>query len=230
MLQSTPHSLSAAASRTYSNRSNCVAGARAALGDKSAKPGRDFEVYAVGDRLAWRAATASDVVAFAPQPDNDDPGARRMIDMARSIVAEANATAETSAAAGDDGIPAFLARPAPTPEDMRALAAKSQRARERVPSNPPPVAKTTRQALAVLNQHGLKAGTKPAVLVDMVLRPGGATEAEMCKKIGWKKCLVTLRRACAAANVELRGERKDGERKSTWVGTIKSDARRDGKL
>ena len=58
---------------------------------------------------------------------------------------------------------------------------------------------------------GLKIGSKDAVLVDMVLRPQGATRAEMSAAAAWKlpgsahKALVV---AADRANVVLRTERE----------------------
>lgn len=50
---------------------------------------------------------------------------------------------------------------------------------------------------------GLREGSKQAVMLDMVLAPNGATEAEICKKLGWKKCRVTLKRVCEKVGVTL---------------------------
>lgn len=50
---------------------------------------------------------------------------------------------------------------------------------------------------------GLRPGSKMAIMIDMALRPQGATEAEICKKIGWKKCRVTLTRTAEKIGAEL---------------------------
>ena len=53
--------------------------------------------------------------------------------------------------------------------------------------------------------------TKKEQMLDMVCRPEGATEAEICEAIGgWKKCRTTLYRSAAASNVALRAEKVAG--------------------
>lgn len=54
-----------------------------------------------------------------------------------------------------------------------------------------------------------KAPTKRETMLVMVRRPEGATEAEICETIGWKACLVTLRRAAVAAGLTLRSEKQE---------------------
>ena len=54
--------------------------------------------------------------------------------------------------------------------------------------------------------------SKRDIMLDLVCRKGGATEAEICEQIGWKKCLVTLRRAAAAEAVTLHSEKVKGGR------------------
>ncbi|ABS14225.1 DUF3489 domain-containing protein [Brucella anthropi] len=63
-----------------------------------------------------------------------------------------------------------------------------------------------------------KEPTKREVMLDMVCSPEGATEAEICERIGWKACATTLKRAAKAANVTLRLERQKGA-KSRFFGT-----------
>lgn len=57
-----------------------------------------------------------------------------------------------------------------------------------------------------------KGKTKRDVMLDMVRRPEGATEQEICEAIGWKACLVTLRRAAVAEGITLRVEKAKGSR------------------
>ena len=59
---------------------------------------------------------------------------------------------------------------------------------------------------------GLAAGSKKAIMLDMVLAEGGATEQEICDAIGWKACLVTLKRVAAEVKATLRAEKVKGER------------------
>ncbi len=63
-----------------------------------------------------------------------------------------------------------------------------------------------------------KGPTKNQMMLDMVCRAEGATEQEICEAIGWKACLVTLRRASAAAGVTLRAEKQKGGR-ARYFGT-----------
>lgn len=54
---------------SYSNRGNCAAGARAALKNKNAKIGVDFQIVPItGGRFTWSASGAAKVEA-APMPD-----------------------------------------------------------------------------------------------------------------------------------------------------------------
>lgn len=46
---------------------------------------------------------------------------------------------------------------------------------------------------------GLRAGSKQAILFDLVAAPGGVTEAAACKKLGWQKCRVTIKRVVERA-------------------------------
>lgn len=59
---------------------------------------------------------------------------------------------------------------------------------------------------------GLKAGTKLAKLLDAAVDAGakGSTEAELCRKVGWVKCMATLRRLCDRVGAKL--DRKDDGR------------------
>lgn len=50
---------------------------------------------------------------------------------------------------------------------------------------------------------GLRENTKQAVMLDMALRDEGASEAAICKKLGWKKCRVTLKRVCEKVGAKL---------------------------
>lgn len=57
---------------------------------------------------------------------------------------------------------------------------------------------------------GLRTGSKQAQMLDMVLAPTGATEAEICKALGWKKCRVTLKRVCEKVSATLVSTKNDG--------------------
>ena len=60
---------------------------------------------------------------------------------------------------------------------------------------------------------GLRPGSKMATMLDMALRPEGATEAQICKVLGWKKCRVTLKRTCQKVGAVLDHSKRtaDGE-------------------
>jgi hypothetical protein len=67
---------------------------------------------------------------------------------------------------------------------------------------------------------GLRAGSKMATMIDMVLRPVGATEAEICAVIGWKQCRVTLTRAAKQAHYDLT-HHKNEQGEKVWKATPK---------
>lgn len=49
------------------------------------------------------------------------------------------------------------------------------------------------------------------VILEMIRRPGGATEAEICAAIGWKACAVTLRRVgFTPVLIKAKGEKPGG--------------------
>ena len=51
-----------------------------------------------------------------------------------------------------------------------------------------------------------------AIMLGMVMTESGATEAEICQRIGWKACSVTLKRACVKAGLTLSLVKVPGER------------------
>lgn len=57
-----------------------------------------------------------------------------------------------------------------------------------------------------------RAGSKNAIMLSMVTTEAGATEAEICERIGWKACSVTLKRACVKAGLTLSLVKVPGER------------------
>lgn len=61
--------------------------------------------------------------------------------------------------------------------------------------------------------------TKREIIIDMVTRPEGATELEICEAIGWKACLVTLRRVCEAEKITIVARKEEGSRRSRYFGT-----------
>lgn len=65
---------------------------------------------------------------------------------------------------------------------------------------------------------GLRAGSKEAMMLDLACAPGGATEASICKALGWKKCRVTLKRTCEKAGAVLTSTGTGAER--VWQATM----------
>lgn len=90
---------------------------------------------------------------------------------------------------------------------VKTTAAKAPKTTARKPAakraGKPPAAVDNARTPAGARPDGLRAGSKQAVMLDMVLAPNGATEAEICKKLGWKKCRVTLKRVCEKVGVTL---------------------------
>lgn len=66
---------------------------------------------------------------------------------------------------------------------------------------------------------GLRPGSKQAMMVDMVLRKEGATEAAICAKLAWKKCRVTLKRVCERIGAVL-STSKDDDGKTVYRATL----------
>lgn len=83
---------------------------------------------------------------------------------------------------------------------------KTPKAMQKPAAKPPAAAKapkaTTTPAPGA-RADGLRAGSKQAVLLDLMLRPQGVTEAEACKELGWKKCRVTMKRTAEKAGASL---------------------------
>lgn len=83
----------------------------------------------------------------------------------------------------------------------------------RTPKGPAPGARKGRSApepkggtkarAGTARTDGLRAGSKQAMLFDLVAAPGGVTEAAACKRLGWQKCRVTIKRVVEKAGREL---------------------------
>lgn len=54
---------------------------------------------------------------------------------------------------------------------------------------------------------GLRPGSKQAIMLDLALRDEGATETAICKKLGWKKCRVTLKRVAEKVGAKLESKK-----------------------
>jgi hypothetical protein len=60
--------------------------------------------------------------------------------------------------------------------------------------------------------------TKNEIMLDMICRKRGATEAEICEQIGWKACLVTLKRAAEKFAVKLTSEKDKATNRNRYFG------------
>jgi hypothetical protein len=202
------------ATKTYSNRSNCIAGARTAMGNAKAKIGTDFEVYAAGERFAFRVlkdAARATAIAMAGKPGP------KLLDEALNL----GLLGPLPAPSDDLTIPGFLKRGTETAEaaaERRARQAKDKGGADRVITMPKTAhgGKAKGANAGLDRKDGLRSGSKMAMMIDMVLAPGGATEAEVCKKLGWKACLVTLKRTAEKGGYDLTfkvEETKDGSKR-----------------
>jgi hypothetical protein len=63
-----------------------------------------------------------------------------------------------------------------------------------------------------------KGKTKNEIMLDMICRKRGATEAEICEQIGWKACLVTLKRAAEKFAVKLTSEKDKATNRNRYFG------------
>lgn len=66
-----------------------------------------------------------------------------------------------------------------------------------------PVKEKTKPAVESGRPDGLRTGSKQAVMLDLALAEGGATEKAICTQLGWKKCRVTLKRVCDKVGAKL---------------------------
>lgn len=89
-------------------------------------------------------------------------------------------------------------------------AAKPAAAPRRKASAGPRKAPATPAPAAGERADGLRTGSKQAVMLDMVLSDTGATEAELCKALAWKKCRVTLKRVCEKVGASLKSDKVEG--------------------
>jgi len=99
----------------------------------------------------------------------------------------------------------------PIQRTNKAKAEKAKKTLDRAHKNAAEKA-AKRQAGVSYRPDGLRTGSKEALMLDMVLKPAGATEAAICKKLGWKKCRVTLGRVCDKVSATLTSEGTGAER------------------
>jgi outer membrane biosynthesis protein TonB len=97
------------------------------------------------------------------------------------------------------------AKKAPPPAARKAPAAPKAKAKGKTAAAP--------QSAPVNGSAAMpRAGSKNEIMLKMALRPEGATEQAICKKLGWQRCRVTLRRVCAKAGATLTSEGTGEER------------------
>lgn len=89
----------------------------------------------------------------------------------------------------------------PTPKKTPARKAAPAATRKGRSAAPPKAA--PKAPAAGTRPDGLRAGSKQAILFDLVAAPGGTTEAAACRKLGWQKCRVTIKRVVERAGREL---------------------------
>lgn len=70
-------------------------------------------------------------------------------------------------------------------------------------------ARAPKAAKTVVVPSDLRPGSKLAIMRDMISRPEGATEEAVCKKLGWKKCRVTIKRVCERIGAKLTTSKND---------------------
>lgn len=94
------------------------------------------------------------------------------------------------------------AKKAPAKKAAKKTAAKAPAApkKEKAPTAP----------AAGERADGLRAGSKQAIMLDMVSKPEGATEQELCKALDWKKCRVTLKRVVEKVGAKMTSEKVEG--------------------
>lgn len=106
-------------------------------------------------------------------------------------------------------------RAAKTAKKTKAPAAK--RAKAPVSAKPrgkgkAPAAPKNAQAGSADGSVMPRPGSKNEIMFNMVRAPQGATEAAICKELGWVRCRVTLNRVCKKAGATLTSEGTGAER------------------
>jgi len=130
-------------------------------------------------------------------------------------VAEAEAVEANPHARSNEIIGAFVASGGL--DEVRAEVAEKRAARRAALAVAEEVAPPAPPAKPAREPGAIREGSKKAVMLAMVCTETGATEAEICEAIGWKACMVTLRRAAAQAKINLTPIREKGK-PTRWVG------------
>lgn len=173
------------AARTYSNRSNCAAGARAALKNPAAAIDKDFAIKKGGDgRYTFSLAITSGDQAASSSPGSsghhDDAGQAPV-----NLKDPGGITALATALKGADGItepmPDVLKLPPESPE--QADARRARNAKTFGPDREITMPKTTKAAAA--KRGKAKGGSKRELLVKL-LKGGWQTMDDICEATGWQ--------------------------------------------
>lgn len=160
--------MSVSATRTYSNRSNCIAGARSALGNPGAKVDVDFRVEKIGDRFAFSVLAATTTV------DGNE------VTVGTATFSTEPEPAPANPPVGDDlGIPDILKREPETPEqaDERRKRFAKLVGPDRKISMPKTTTKKKGKAIA-------KSGSKHDLLVAL-LRANWCDLDDVTKATAW---------------------------------------------
>lgn len=82
-----------------------------------------------------------------------------------------------------------------------------------------PKPETTKTPAPGARPDGLRPDSKQAVMLDLALAEGGATEKAICEKLGWKKCRVTLKRVADKVGATLT-QSKNAAGETVWQATM----------
>lgn len=100
--------------------------------------------------------------------------------------------------------------------DEQERAAAAARAAELAEQNKDALAKRA------LKRQGFRVNSKHVKVLEMVKRPEGATEQEICDAIGWVQCLATMGRVIKKAGLAVRKE-KDPKTNRTRYWAVPKD-------
>lgn len=117
---------------------------------------------------------------------------------------QTEATMQTQTTTAAKKAPPVQAKKAAKKAAPRKPAKKAVGAKK-APAGKKPPAKAAKRVSA--RPDGLREGSKQAIMLDMALRDSGATEADICKKLGWKKCRVTLRRVAEKVGAKIEAKK-----------------------
>lgn len=134
-------------------------------------------------------------------------------------------TAKAEQKAPDPGVPQQEPTAMPEADNQESDMRKTTKTTKKTAAKKTAKAKarTAVKGATTSRPDGLREGSKQAVMLDMALRDEGATEAAICKKLGWKKCRVTLRRVADKVGAKLE-PKKNVAGDVVWYATMKKAA------